>query len=55
MIVGPSEDGDTYQGLPEGCTVTGPVDGKLCLPCGNGTCDPDEGYCNCPDDCTREE
>ncbi|MBN2495677.1 MAG: hypothetical protein JXR96_13875 [Deltaproteobacteria bacterium] len=23
----------------------------VCVPCGNGTCDPDESHCNCPADC----
>jgi hypothetical protein len=23
----------------------------VCVPCGNGTCDPDESHCNCPGDC----
>jgi hypothetical protein len=23
----------------------------VCVPCGNGACDPDESVCNCPEDC----
>lgn len=51
--VGPSEDGSGIDGLPAGCLPDGPPDIKQCLPCGNGVCDPDEDYCNCPDDCTQ--
>jgi hypothetical protein len=29
----------------------GPTDFGLCLPCGNGRCDPLENACNCPQDC----
>jgi hypothetical protein len=39
-------------GYPEGC-APGPLppSSKLCLPCGNGTCDERENRCNCPTDC----
>ena len=25
----------------------------ICLPCGNGVCDPSENRCNCPEDCKK--
>jgi hypothetical protein len=25
--------------------------GTICIPCGNGVCDANEGICNCPEDC----
>jgi hypothetical protein len=42
--------GDEY---PEGCGPTGaPPDLLVCLPCGNGVCDPEENRCNCGADCS---
>ncbi len=28
--------------------------GTICIPCGNGICDTNEGKCNCPEDCKKE-
>jgi hypothetical protein len=40
-------DGDAGQA----CMLAGPPSAFTCVPCGNGTCDPDENHCTCPADC----
>lgn len=43
---------DGYQ-LPDGCTEIAPPSLGMCSACGNGICDKDESFCNCPDDCKK--
>lgn len=38
-----------------GFDCIGGMCGKICLPCGNGTCDPGEDWCNCSSDCVEGE
>jgi hypothetical protein len=41
-------------GFPDGCASDlrfSPSE-LICLACGDGICEPDENYCDCPEDCT---
>jgi len=37
-----------------GCSIS-LSSGYVCSNCGDGFCNPLENYCNCPEDCTKEE
>jgi hypothetical protein len=45
------EDGGMLGPPPGGCGADGPLSTKVCLPCGNGSCNEGENSCNCPSDC----
>jgi hypothetical protein len=38
-------------GAVPACVLVGAPSAFACVPCGNGTCDPDENHCTCPADC----
>ncbi len=50
MVLAPEE---YMSGPEEGCmqSMAQRVLRTVCVPCGNGTCDPQESACNCPEDC----
>lgn len=53
----PSPTGDSRGGydLPDGCSHTTPPSLGMCSACGNGICDKNENFCNCPNDCKKND